>query len=241
MIIDAHTHIGSCNWKGHEKNVESVEWAIDYLQQCGIDMIITTPWQAVLCGEERDLDEGNAEALALHEKYPEMVYPGVVVDYRWPKRSLEWIETFEKAGFRWVGEMVQKEPENPFTHPDWHDLFAAAEEKKMIVQLHNTTGTAVVAKAFPKLQVIGSHLNPEVLPSLVDLPNVMVDISGMHGGLFMNTISNAKKMFGVDRLLYGTDFDGYDPLAFIARCKYAFTPEEQENLFSGNVLKLLQE
>ena len=241
MIFDAHTHLGSEKWPGHAPTVESTAWAVDYLRQCGVERCLTTPWQAVLCAEERDLDEGNAEALTLHERYPDLILPGVVIDYRWPERSLHWLETFHTAGFRWVGELVPKAEEGdaPFTHPAWRDLFAFATERKMVVQLHNTTGTAHVARQFPQLTVVGAHLYPNILPELVGLPNVMIDTSGAHGGLHTRSLARAREMFGVDRLLYGTDFDGYDPLAFIARCRYAFPPEEQDRLFSGNVLKLL--
>ena len=243
MILDAHTHMGSEKWPGHAPNVESADWAVDYLRQCGIWRCVTTPWQAVLCAEERDLDEGNAEALALHDRYPGFITPGVVIDFRWPERSMYWLETFHTAGFRWVGELVPKAEEGdaPFTNPAWHDLFAFADEKKMVVQLHNTTGTAHVARQFPKLKIVGSHLYPNILPELVDLPNVMVDISGANGGLYMQSLVKAREMFGVERLLYGTDFDGYDPLAFLARCRHAFPEDELELLYFLNYATLFDD
>ncbi len=240
-IFDAHTHIGSYGWPEHRGSFDTAEAAIDELRSCGIVRATTTPWRAVLCETEADLDAGNAEALALRDRFPDFIYPGVVIDFRWPKRSLFWLEAFRREGLRWAGELVPKaaEGDNPFTHPAWQELFDAVEEGGMLLQLHNTTGTAKVAKAHPRLQIIGSHLNPEVLPSLVDLPNVVLDISGYNGGLCLHSLEQAREAFGAGRLLFGTDYDGYDPRPYILRAQRAFTEEEQRLVFHENALSLL--
>ncbi|NMA42949.1 MAG: amidohydrolase family protein [Oligosphaeraceae bacterium] len=240
-IIDAHTHIGSCKWSGHDGEFVSADESVEQMRSYGIEWVITVPWQAVLCEVERDMDEGNAEALELHAKYPDFIYPGVVVDFRWPQRSLYWLEQFHKERFCWVGEMVPKpaEGETPFTDPAWQAIFECAEDYNMIVQLHNSTGTAAVAKAHPRLQVVGSHLNPQIVPLLIDMPNVMLDISGVHGGLYLNCLKNARRDYGAERLLYGTDYEGYDPTCFIFRVQATFTPEEQKLVFYENICKLI--
>ena len=240
-IIDAHTHIGSYNWEGHCGNFNTDEEAIDELRSCGIVRATTTPWRAVLCETEADLDAGNAEALSLRERFPDFIYPGVVIDFRWPERSLFWIETFRREGLRWAGELVPKaaEGDNPFTHPAWQELFDAVEESGMLLQLHNTTGTSKVAKAHPRLQIIGSHLVANVMRSLVDLPNVILDISGFCGGLCLHSLEKAREAFGAKRLLFGTDYDGYDPRPFIMRVQRTFTEEEQRFIFHENVLRLV--
>ena len=241
-ILDAHTHIGSCGWSGRRSDFATPSESIDFLRGCGVEMAVTAPWQAVLGECERDLDEGNAEALSLHARYPDFIYPGCVLDCRWPKRSLFWLEQFRKEGFRWVGEIVPKalEKEHPLTHSAWDDLFGYAEEHGMVAQLHNTSGTALVAKAHPRLQIIGSHLYPPVMDELAALPNVMLDISGVNGGLFLRSLANARAQFGAARLLFGTDYEGYDPRCFILRVKETFLPEEQPSVFSDNLLRLLQ-
>ena len=240
-IIDAHTHIGSYDWEGHRGNFNTAEAAIDELRSCGIVRAMTTPWRAVLCEEEADLDAGNEEALSLRARFPDFIYPGVVIDFRWPKRSLFWIEAFRREGLRWVGELVPKAPEGdtPFTHPAWQELFDAVEESGMLLQLHNTTGTAHVAKGHPRLQIIGSHLNPDIMPSLVDLPNVVLDFSGYCGGLCLHSLEKAREAFGAKRLLFGTDYDGYDPRPYIMRAQRAFTEEELSLVFRENVLQFL--
>ena len=242
-IFDAHTHIGSYGWERHPGDFPSAAAAIDELRACGVTRAITVPWRAVLCETEADLDEGNAEALALRARFPEFIYPGVVIDFRWPKRSLYWLDTFRREGLRWAGELVPKkaEGEEPFTHPSWQELFDAVEEAGMLLQLHNTTGTAKVAQAHPRLQVIGSHLYPAVLPGLVGLPNVMLDISGYHGGLCVHSLDKARAAFGAERLLFGTDYDGYDPRSFLMRVQRVFPEAEQHLLLHENVRRLLGE
>ena len=240
-IIDTHTHIGSYGWSGHPGNFDTVEDAIGELRNCGVAHAVTVPWRAVLCNSEQDLDAGNEEALALRNRFPDFIYPGLSVDYRWPRRSLFWLETFKREGLHWAGELVPKQGdnENPFTHPDWQEIFDALEENGMVLQLHNTTGTAKVAKAHPRLQIIGSHLAQNILPELVPLPNVMVDISGFIGGVGLHSLDKARASFGAARLLFGTDYDGYDPNPFIIRTRRAFTEEEQRLVFHDNAVTLL--
>ena len=241
-IFDAHTHIGSFGWEGYRGDFSSADEAINELRTCGVIRACTVPWRAVLCETEADLDAGNAEALSLRERFPEFIYPGVVIDFRWPARSLFWLKTFQQEGLRLVGELVPKsaEGENPFTHPAWRELFDAVEEAGMCLQLHNTTGTAKVAKAHPRLQIIGSHLPPSVLPELVALPNVVLDISGYQGGLCLHSLDKAREAFGAERLLFGTDYDGYDPRPFIMRVQRAFTEAEQRLVFRGNFKTIIE-
>ena len=242
-IFDAHTHIGSYGWEGHRGNFDTPDAAIDELRSCGITRAVTVPWRAVLCETEADLDAGNEEALSLRSRFPGFIYPGVVIDFRWPARSLFWLETFRREGLRWAGELVPKaaEGETPFTHPAWGELFDAVEAAGMLLQLHNTTGTAKVAKAHPRLQIIGSHLNADVMPDLVDLPNVVLDFSGYCGGLVLHSLDKAREAFGARRLLFGTDYDGYDPRPYIMRAQRAFTEEEQSLVFRENAMRLLED
>ena len=48
------------------------------------------------------------------------------------------------------------------------------------------------------------------------------------------------KAFGKDRILFGTDFTGYDPVAFIAGVKSATEDTDaREMIFSKNIVGLL--
>ena len=77
------------------------------------------------------------------------------------------------------------------------------------------------------------------MPSLVELPNVVLDFSGYCGGLCLHSLEKARETFGAKRLLFGTDYDGYDPRPYIMRAQRAFTEEELSLVFRENVLQFL--
>jgi len=99
-----------------------------------------------------------------------------------------------------------------------------------------------VAKTFPELSIVCSHIGEEeFLRRLVKCDNVFLDISGMAGGLIIGRLEKAVEIFGTNRLLFGSDFTGYDPQAFIARVKKAIPDfQEQKKVFCDNVLCLLE-
>ena len=156
------------------------------------------------------------------------------------KTSAANMDKFCEAGIVWTGENLSYHTNILFNDERWMRIFRIACERHLIVQLHNAPEVEYVAKTLPDLTIVGSHLNPDVIPHLVDYPNVYIDISGMHGGVVRGHLRRAKGLFGAERLLFGTDYPGYDVLPFIEICKRDLSIEEQEKIFAGNLLGLLK-
>jgi len=232
MIFDAHTHIGS--QRG------SVDEQIAELRQAGISGAMFAPFQGVLAKTEDELNSGNQEALDLYEEYPDFLYPGVVVHPEFPESSMRWLREFRDRHLIWSGENLSYVCQIPFNDKRWTPFFDFCAAENMVFQMHNAPEVAEVAARYPQMTFIGSHLNPEVLPLLVEHKNVMVDISGLHGGLCRGTLQNALAMFGPDRLLFGTDFPGYDAEPFVIRVKRDILEKDQKCLFSENLLQLFR-
>lgn len=250
-IIDAHTHMPSQGKPEHNGLCATAEDAVARLRRVGARAALFNTWQGVLSETENDLDEGNREALDLAKKFDGFLYPGAVIHPAFPEKSRRWLDKFRDLGRLWVGELVAYRCGAEFDAPSWMTLFEYCAKHGHAVQLHNSEAVIRVALAFPETRVICSHLNlPNQdetmrnawLDALAARPNIWLDVSGRCGGFTPGAIGAALKSFGPDRLLFGTDFTGYEPEAFIARVKSEIeNPEIQEKVYSQNILRLLKE
>lgn len=72
------------------------------------------------------------------------------------------------------------------------------------------------ARHLPECRIFGTHMPDQAgLDKIAACANVRLDLAGMQGGLHLGALASAVKTAGVDRMLFGTDFDGYAPRAFI--------------------------
>ena len=227
-IIDSHIHIG----------LNNIDETLAEMSRAGISRVISSPLPLADSAEE--IIQSNTEALELYRRYPEFYLPAVIVHPAYHKESLKFLNEFVNRGLFWAGEWLSYKCNIEFDRAEWEPLFRFAAKNDMVVQMHNHESVAVIARRYPELTIVASHLNPDVLPLLTDLPNVVLDISGLHGGLVRTALKDAVKLFGSKRLLFGTDYPGYDPEPFVLRCKRDIPAAELDDVFSGNVTKILR-
>ena len=243
-IIDTHTHMPSVGWDKHSEYFSSVHDAVEYLCSIGIEKAIFNTWQGVLGETREDLQKGNTEALKMVKLTNGFLYPGVAMNPDFPEESLRWLVEFHKLGFRWAGELLTYNLKKTckYTDPCFIKLIERCEELGFVVQLHGEPEVADLAEMFPELPIVCSHIgDDEFLKRLMKCDNVFLDISGMAGGLVIGRLEKAVEILGTNRLLFGSDFTGYDPQAFIARVKKAVPDaQEQQKVFRDNVLCLLK-
>ena len=240
-ILDSHIHLQGRPWIGHQAICFDATETVSELKKMKICGAVFTTWRSVLSESEADLDAGNAEALEVWEQHKDFLYPGLVMHPAFLQTSLKHLKIFRALGLVWAGEWVPNYyGKNDCDAPEYAPLFEACIENGMIVQLHNTPGVPVIARRYPELTVVASHLTEQFMEEEAELPNVYIDISGYNGGVGYRMLSRVRSLFGAERILFGSDFDGYDPDPFILRVKRDFTPEEQEKIFSGNLINLLK-
>ncbi len=240
MIIDSHIHLQNAEWAGHRCWFASAGEAIDYLRRAGIGRAVFNSWRAVLGATLEDLDAGNAETLELYRQDPDFLVPGAVVYPPFFEASRDWMARFRDIGSRWVGELVPYQQER-YDSAEYLRLFEACAREGHLVQLHATAEVAAVARRFPEMTVVNSHLPPDP-PALAMEPNVVMDISGMACGLAVGGLERALAAFGPGRLLFGSDFTGYEPRGFIGRVRQLVASEvDREAIFHGNAARLIGE
>jgi predicted TIM-barrel fold metal-dependent hydrolase len=245
-IFDSHTHMPSIRWKNNKDFFKSVTAAIDYLKSTGVSKAIFNMWQGVLSETADDLEEGNKEALEIAAQSNGVLYPGVSMNPDFPEESLKWLVRFHELGFRWAGELLTYKTGSfkskcKYNDPPFVKFIEKCAQLNFIVQLHVEPEIIDLARMFPKLTIICSHItNDDFLSQLVRLDNTYIDISGMEGGLHIGRLEKAIEIFGTKRLLFGSDFTGYDPLAFIARVKKTVPDTKKQNdIFCNNLMCLM--
>jgi len=227
-------------WPGHTTPFATVAEAVAYLRAAGTDAALFNTWQGVFADSEADLDEGNAAALRLADEYDGFLHPGACIHPAFPEASRRWLARFRDRGYLWVGELVQYRKAYGYLDEAFLELCAECMAHRHIVQLHAHADIVELARRFPALQVVCSHINAEICQGLAPLPNAWVDISGQNGGLCIGAIEGACQTLGPDRLLYGTDFTGYEPRTFQVRLLAAVPdPEAREKILWRNLVRLL--
>jgi predicted TIM-barrel fold metal-dependent hydrolase len=240
MIFDSHVHLPSEGWAGHKPWVAKLDQAVERLKASGTDAVLFNMWQGVFAETETDLDQANAEALALAESHAGYLFPGACIHPAFPALSLDWLARFRERGFLWVGELVHYRKPYRYIDNAFLELAAECEKRGHVLQLHNHPDILSLAEWFPRLRLVCSHISLDWLPRLAPHPNAWLDISGGVGGLQLGCIEQAKELLGPDRLLYGTDFTGYDPRCYQTRLLTAAPdPVEREKIYSGNLMRLL--
>ena len=242
MLIDAHTHMPSPGMEIDAPINDTVEKAVRYLRAAGTDAAIFTTWRGVFATTAEELGQGNTEALQLAREYDGFLYPGATIHPAFPELSLEWLARFRDLGYKWVGELVQYKLPYRYTDPEFLRLAEVCAEHGHILQAHLDMELIEVARRFPELAVVNSHIDPAACPRQAETPNLWLDLSGGAGGLHIGAMEAAYRAFGPGRLLYGTDFTGYEPRAFQVRLEAAVPePAEREQIRWRNVVGLLEQ
>jgi len=241
MFLDAHVHLPSPQWSGHDAPFDSAASAVDYLRAAGTGGAIFNTWQGVLHETLADMNTANAAALDLARDYENFLYPGAVIHPAFPEASRDWLRRFRGQGFLWVGELVNYKLPYRYNDAEFLELCGICADYGHILQLHVHEDIIEAAQKFPSLRLVCSHIVPDLCPALAAQPNIWLDISGSAGGLCIGMIEKAYRIFGAARLLYGTDFTGYEPRGFQERLKIAVPDaEHREMIARRNVLRLLE-
>ena len=240
-MIDSHVHLPSIDWPGHESYFKTVKEAIEYLKACGISAAIFNLWQGVLAKNFYDIEKANCDSLGLMDTYKGFLLAGAVVHPAYVEESIEWLKRFKDRGILWVGELITYEHKIPYNDERFLKIFAYCEKYQHLVQLHFDEDVLEIAARFSGLKIVASHIPEDHnLEKLAAFNNVFLDISGLAGGLCIGKLESAVKIMGAHKLLFGSDFTGYDPTAFIERVKKVVVNEQdRERIFCGNLLDIL--
>lgn len=223
MIMDVHVHLPSPGWSGHESFLRTPARSVEYMKKAGVHRAIFNTWQGVLAKTADDLTQANRAALRLAARHANFLYPAAVIHPDFPEESAVWLKKFHQRGLKWVGELVPRRGmEHPYTDASFLRLAEQCMEYGQVLHLHYHHDVIKLAQCIPECRIVVAHIPEQpVLAEIAKQPNLWLDIAGLRGGLCVGVLERALQVIGVERLLFGTDFDSYEPRAFVARVRVA--------------------
>jgi hypothetical protein len=218
-VLDIHVHPVQCFGPYAVASVqEDVRWLTESAQRSGVTKMCifslypSTPYEPT----PDQCRQANDYVLTMRDVAPEIFLPFCYVTPAYPDEAVAEIDRCvrgeQMAGIKlWVARRA--------TDPGLNPIMDQAVQLDVPVLQHawlKTTGNlpgestpadvADLARRHPDAQIIMAHLNGaglRGLEALVDVPNVVVDISG--GDPETGMVETAVARLGMDRVVYGSD------------------------------------
>jgi predicted TIM-barrel fold metal-dependent hydrolase len=248
-IIDAHTH-----WRmpGEDLPPDSLrpwrtfEERLAVLREAGIG-------QAVACRNVRvgdlpadELWEWNRGTVQMCGASDDLLIPAAMVH---PAPGYDVRELLrrcrEELGMRFIGELFDRWQGFEWGTAEYYRLIECAIELRMVPMIHCENEVAAeIGERYPEGRFLLPHLDfqgdPERrLAALAPYPYLHADLSGT--GMFMaGAVKAAVDRLGAERVLFATDFAGFDPVIAVQCVQRAgLDADQRERVFAGNFRALL--
>ena len=249
-IFDFHMHVGyDFNGKSgnsHEYLNTAKKNGITRCAGCAIDMASNSH---PIKNYGDIIKRLNAHAYGMQAEYPDFFTAGVHVHPDFVDLSCEIMRDHKTKGGLLVGELVYYMMGYQYGHKGLYEIFSYADELGMVVSLHPSAKRYAdmekLLTSFPNLKIVIAHLDGYGLfENVIDLmkryPNMYTDISA-YGAQRCGMIKEAVEKIGSDRILFGTDFPGYNIQPFIdAVLNSGISDTDIDNIMYNNALKLLK-
>lgn len=190
----------------------------------------------------------NAHAYEIEESHPDFYTAGVHVHPDFVDLSCEIMRDHKARGGLLVGELVYYMMGYQYGHRGLYEIFSYADELGMVVSLHPSSKRYAEMEAlltsFPNLKIVIAHLDgyglfDNVIALMKKYPNIYTDISA-HATDREGMLADAVSRIGSERILFGTDFPGYEIQPFIdVVLKSGLKDNEIDNIMYNNAAKLL--
>ncbi len=248
-IFDFHMHVGydfnNKSGNSHEYLQNAKKAGITRCAGCAIDMASNAQ---PIENYGDIINRLNAHAYEMQAQYPDFFTAGVHIHPDFVNLSCEIMREHKSRGGLLVGELVYYMMGYQYDHKGLYEIFSYANELGMVVSLHPSSKRYAdmekLLTSFPNLKIVIAHLDGYGLfDNVIDLmkkyPNMHTDISA-YGAQRDGMLAEAVAKIGSDRILFGTDFPGYDIGPFIdAVQKSGLSSADIDNIMYNNAVKLL--
>ena len=191
----------------------------------------------------------NAEAYEFFRLYPDFFVPGIHIHWEHAELSYNQILYYADKGVKLVGELVPYMMGGAYySDPRLIEILRVAADKGMVLSMHphlkHPDDMEGLIRALPHMPIVMAHLDGYGLydwsiDMMKKYDNLYFDISA-HGVDRKGMLKDAVQKVGASRILYGSDYPGYDSAPFInAVCEAGLTEKEQEAIFFENAASLL--
>ena len=249
-IFDFHTHPGY-DWNEKETGIKMTpEVFIGGLKSNGITRASGTVLKKYFHEKNFDdlgetIKELNSEAYSIYKAYPDFYSPGIHVNPDLKELSLNEIEKYGKLGVKLIGEIVRYNWTTEYNNYDFFDILHASTKYDMVLNFHPTNYNDVKELVLNNKQtkIVMAHVESspfyeEVTNLAKQCDNLYFDISGK--GIFNNLVKNTVNKVGKERVLFGSDYPGYDVKIFVDKVlNSGLLDSELECVLWSNAVNLL--
>jgi len=251
-IIDFHTHPFTntdnniCSHKGFCNM--SIENTFHEFKKLGVSKICGSVLEISDIGWQQ-IEKSNNNALKLSEIYDGFYIPGFHLSPMFIEESINEIKRMNNAGINLIGELC------PYIY-GWNDyssetfsiLLEEVGKHNMIVNFHSQGEDEMdkMVKKHKDVVFVAAHPGEynEFMRHIERMKmseNYYLDLSG-YGIFRYGMLRHAIDAFGVDRILFGSDFPTCNPGMYIGGVLFdnLLTDNEKEKIFSINAKKLLK-
>jgi predicted TIM-barrel fold metal-dependent hydrolase len=250
-IFDCHLHSPADSgeaWQWH-KVTGTFDEFVKYLDKTGVNRGIINSQRSFGIKPEEFI-AGNREVARNVEKYKGRFTGACVVNPQYIDEALREIEyCHDQLGIPWVGELCNYMVPYNYSMKEFDMLVQQVARLGMVLAIHTEHGEMdYISQNFPDATIAFAHFGDDRefddifkrIDMVAKNPNFYLDTSG-YGHDRVGVLEYAVKTIGPDRVLFGSDFSINDPSTVIARIKNSFlTEEEKQNIFSGNLERLLK-
>lgn len=241
-VVDIHGHMGQ--WFNFSIPGRADEDIVAAMDRYGIDRIVLSHLKSIT----GSFVEGNREAMALAERYPERVFSYIGVDPHYAE------DTRLELG-RWG--------DSPYAigvklHPETHrysilddlcvPIFQFAHEKKLPVLIHvwgpkAAKDCVTIANEYPGMSLIMGHSGGptayrEAVWAAQRAENIVLDITGSYA--YEGVLEWTVRQVGAHRIVFGSDMPFIDAKHTLGRVLYSgLSLDEKRMILSENAVRLL--
>ena len=254
-IIDFHTHPfldSETNICAHKDYCNmSADETINVFNKLGVSKICGTVISS-RNPENRNnwekIKKNNDTALKLKKAYGDFYIPGFHIHPSYQEESVKEIERMAKIGVRLIGELVPYlDGWNDYSSPEFSDLLKEAGKHNMIVSFHSQGNDEMdeMVKKHKDVLFVAAHpgeYNDFIrhIERMKMSENYYLDLSG-YGMFRYGMLRRAIDCFGVDRIIFGSDYPTCNPGMYIGGVLFdnLISDSEKEKIFSLNAKKIL--
>lgn len=254
-IIDFHTHPfleARNNICSHQDVIDmNGEYTLKLFEKLGVSKICGSVIDMKSDGYANPWDKiksNNDIALKLKEHYKGFYVPGFHVHPDYIEESIQEIHRMHSEGVNLIGELVPYvDGWSDYSSEGFSTLLEEAGKYNMIVSFHSMGEDEMdkMVKSHKDILFVAAHPGEygEFMRHIERMKfseNYYLDISGY--GIFRHgMLRKAIDTFGVDRILFGSDYPTCNPGMYIGGVLFdnSITDAEKEKIFSLNAKRIL--
>jgi len=242
-IIDAHTHLYYPGERFENSLWPTFEAKVAVLREAGVSRALAGRGERVDGCSYEDLLERNRRIAAACEASEGLYIPSAEVQPALGEQACELLRRCrEELGMRFVGEMFDRWLGYEWGTPEYHRLLECAVELRVVPLIHcEDEVVKEIGERYPEGKFLIAHLMGAYerrIETMAPYSHLYLDVSG-NDIARAGAIREAVAGLGVNRVVFGSDLGGVDPVIAVMCVKRSgLSEEEQKLVFAENFKRL---